>query len=77
MWAYVVIPSVMQHGVLLGRGSWVCFNNRSFRAMPPRPSDNRILASLSYLTTPRQACELIPQTPLLRVEVSTFVTMAS
>ena len=31
----------MQHAVLLGRDSWMRFNARSYRALPPRPHDHR------------------------------------
>ena len=29
----------MQHAVRLGRDSWMRFNTRSYRALPPRPND--------------------------------------
>ena len=47
LWACVVPPSVMQHAVLLGRDSWMRFNTRSYRALPPRPFDNRVLGELT------------------------------
>ena len=47
VWAYVVPPSVMQHAVLLGRDSWMRFNTRSYRALPPRPYDNRVFGELT------------------------------
>ena len=46
VWACVVPPSVMQHAVLLGRDSWMRFNNRTYRVLPPRPSDHRIFGEL-------------------------------
>ena len=46
VWACVVPPSVMQHAVLLGRDSWKRFNNRTYRSLPPRPSDHRIFGEL-------------------------------
>ena len=36
----------MQHAVLLGRDSWMRFNTRSYRALLPRPVDNRVLSEL-------------------------------
>ena len=47
VWACVVPPSVMQHAVLLGRDSWMRFNTRSYRALPPRPHDNRVFGELT------------------------------
>ena len=47
VWAYVVPPSVMQHAVLLGRDSWMRFNTRSYRALPPRPHDSRVFGELT------------------------------
>ena len=47
VWACVVPPSVMQHAVLLCRDSWMRFNTRSYRALPPRPLDNRVLGELT------------------------------
>ena len=47
VWACVIPPSVMQHAVLLSRDSWMRFNTRSYRALPPRPPDNRILGELT------------------------------
>ena len=37
----------MQHAVLLGRDSWMRFNTRSYRALPLRPPDNRVLGELT------------------------------
>ena len=37
----------MQHAVLLGRDSWMRFSERSYRTLPPRPSDNRVLGDLT------------------------------
>ena len=39
-------PSVNQPAVLLCRNSWMHFNNRSYRSLPPRPSDHRIFGEL-------------------------------
>ena len=36
----------MQHAVLLDRDSRVGFNNRTYRFLPPRPSDNRIFGEV-------------------------------
>ena len=47
MWACVVPPPVVQHAIVLGRDSWMCFNTRSYRALPPRPLDNRVLGGLT------------------------------
>ena len=47
VWACVVPPSVMQHAVLLGRDSWMRFNIRSYRALPPRPRDSRVFGELT------------------------------
>ena len=46
-WACVVPTPVMQHAVLLGRESWVRFNTRPYRALAPRPLDNRVLGELA------------------------------
>ena len=37
----------MQHAVLLGRDSWMRFNARSYRALPPRPHDHRGFGELT------------------------------
>ena len=37
----------MQHAVLLGRDRWMRFSERSYRALPPRPSDIRIFGDLT------------------------------
>ena len=39
--------SVLQHAVLLGRGSWMRFNTRPYRTLPPCPIDSRILGELT------------------------------
>ena len=44
--ACVVPPSMMQHAVLLGCDSWMHLNNRSYRSLPPQPSNHRILGDL-------------------------------
>ena len=43
----------MHHAVLLDRDSWILYNTRSFRALPPRPHDNRVWGelTLSHNTT--------------------------
>ena len=47
MWTYVVLAEAMQHDVLLGRDSWMRFNNRPYRTLAPRPEYNRILGELT------------------------------
>ena len=47
VWTYIIPSEAMQHAVLLGRGSWMGFNERSYRTLPPRPSDNRVLVNLT------------------------------
>ena len=42
----MVPPAVLQRAVLLGRDSWMRFNNRSYRSLPRRPSDNQIFIEL-------------------------------
>ena len=42
----MVPPCVMQHAVRLGRDSWIRLNNRSYRSLPPRPSDHRFFGEL-------------------------------
>ena len=37
----------MQHAILLGRDSWMRCNTRSYRALPPRPHDNRVFGELT------------------------------
>ena len=37
----------MQHAVLLGRESWIRFSERSYRTLPPRPSDNHVFGDLA------------------------------
>ena len=46
VWTCVVPPSMIKHAVLLGRDSWMRFNNRTYRSLPPRPSDHRIFGEL-------------------------------
>ena len=44
----------MQHAVLLGHNSWMRFNTRSHRALPPCPHYNRVFGELTlshYATT--------------------------
>ena len=38
----------MQHAVLLGCDSWMRFNNRAYRALPPRPHDNRGFGEITF-----------------------------
>ena len=66
----------MQHAVLLGRDSWMRFSNRTYRSLPIGRRTIGSLASSSCLNTPRQACGLRLSTPWVRVEASTYVTMA-
>ena len=49
----MVPPPTMQYAVLLGRDSWMRFNTRSCRALPPRFLDDRVLdeLTLSHLAT--------------------------
>ena len=47
VWACVLPPSVMLHAVLPGRDSWMRFNTRSYRALPPRPHDRRVFGELT------------------------------
>ena len=42
-------PSVKQHAVLLGRDCWMRFNSRSYRFLPPRPSDQRVFGELELV----------------------------
>ena len=42
----MVSPSVMKHAVLLGRDSWMRFGCRTYRSLPPRPSDHRVFGEL-------------------------------
>ena len=65
LWACVVPPSTMQHAVLLGRESWMRFNTRSYRALPPRPLDNRVLdeLTLSHHTTAGLAVYAVDPAP--------------
>ena len=49
VWASVVPPSAMQHAVLLGHYSWMRFNSRSYRFLPPRPSDQRVFGELEIV----------------------------
>ena len=37
----------MQHAVQLSRDSWMRFNTRSHRALPPRPHDKRVFGELT------------------------------
>ena len=37
----------MQHDVLLGRDSWMGFNDRSYRSLAPLPEYNRVLGELT------------------------------
>ena len=47
VWTYIVPSEAMQHAVLLGRDSWMRFSERSYRTLPPRPSDNHVLSNLT------------------------------
>ena len=46
VWACVVPASVMQHEVLLDRDSWMRFNNRTYRFLPPRAMDHRMFGEI-------------------------------
>ena len=63
VWACANAPAVMQHAVSLGHDGRKCFEDRTYRSLLPRPSDFRVLARRSYLTTCRQACLLMPIDP--------------
>ena len=39
-------PSAMQHAVMLSRDSWMRFNYRTYRSLPPRLTDHRIFGEL-------------------------------
>ena len=60
VWACVVPPWVMRHAVLLGRDSWMRFNNRTYRSLPLDRRAIGFLTNSSCLATPRQACGLTP-----------------
>ena len=47
VWTYIILSEAMQHAVLLGRDSWMRFSERSYRTLPPRPSDNHVLSNLT------------------------------
>ena len=81
VWACVVPPAVMQHIVLLSRDSWMRFNTRSYRALPPHPLDNRVLGELTlshHATTGVAAYAVDPAAPNeafhLRYDGTTGVT---
>ena len=83
VWACVVPPSVMQHAVLLGRDSWMRFNNRSYGALPPHPLGNRVLGELTlshYATTGVAAYAVDPAASngafYLRYDCTTGVTLS-
>ena len=42
VWAYVVPSEAMKHDVLLGRASWMRFQDRFYRTMPPCPRTTRV-----------------------------------
>ena len=66
----------MQHAVLLGRDSWMRFNNRIYRSLPPRPSGHRIFGELELSRHAPAGVRAYVVNPVLRVDDSTFVTMA-
>ena len=72
IWACVIPPSVMEHDVMLARDSWMRFNTRSYRALPPRPHDNLFFGQL---TLSHHACRLMPSTPWPRTVFSTSSMM--
>ena len=47
VWAYVVLSEAMQHDVLLGRDSWMQFQDRSYRTLAPCSITNRVLGELT------------------------------
>ena len=47
LWACVIPPLVLQYAALLGRVSWMRSNAHSYRAVPPRPRDNRFFGNLT------------------------------
>ena len=52
VWAYIVPAEVKKYVVILGRDSWMRFNDRSCRTLAPRPSNNRVLGELK-MSLPR------------------------
>ena len=42
VWAHIVPANTMQFPILLGRDSFMRFNTRTYRMLPPRPLDNRV-----------------------------------
>ena len=53
----------MQHAVLLSCDSWMRFNTRLYRALPPRAFDNWVLGDLTlfhHATTGVAACAVDP-----------------
>ena len=47
VWTYIVPPEAMKHALLCGCDSRIRFRERSYRTLPPRPSDNRVLGNLT------------------------------
>ena len=47
VWAYVVDDGVMQHDVLLGRDSWMRFNDRSYRNLSSQRSSDAAMGKLT------------------------------
>ena len=45
----MVPPSVMQHAVPLTRDSWMRFDSRSYRSLPPRPPDQRVFGEVGLI----------------------------
>ena len=67
---------MMQYAGLLGRDSWMRFNNRTYRSLPPRPSDFRIFSDLELSHHAPAGVRAYDVNPVAQVEASTFVTMA-
>ena len=42
VWAHIVPSNTMQYPILLGRDSFMRFNTRTYRSLPPHPLDNHV-----------------------------------
>ena len=76
VWTCVVPPSVMQHAVRLGRHSWMHFNNRTYRSLPPRPSGHRIFGELELSHHAPAGVPVYAVNAVASGGASIFVTMA-
>ena len=47
VWAYAIPSQAMKHDVLLGRDTWMLFQDRSYRTMAPCPVTNRVFGELT------------------------------